>query len=187
MDKFALPPAPILGADLSMGENRITERSDLALVSVAIPQGGEAALAAAITTGWSLDMPDPRQAALSGDTWAIWTAPDQIFLTFPHDAPDAEAVVQTKLQGTGYTTDQSDGWVMLEVHGPDTSAALERICPIDLDISVFPVGASARTVMEHLGALILRLGEDRFLLMSARSSALSFRHAVETSYRNVMA
>ncbi len=185
MAEITLTPAPVLGTNLSLGGNRIVERSDLALVSVAVPQGGEPALAKAIKSVWSLDMPDPRRASQLGDTWAIWTAPDQIFLMIPHDTPDADAHVRAKLKGTGYTTDQTDGWVILDIEGPDTSAALERICPIDLDPGVFPTGASARTVMEHLGALILRLGEDRFLLMSARSSAASFLHAVETSYRNV--
>ena len=44
---------------------------------------------------------------------------------------------------------------------------------------------AARTVMEHLGVLILRTGEDDYLLLSASSSAKSFLHAVEVSLTNV--
>ena len=44
---------------------------------------------------------------------------------------------------------------------------------------------SARTVMEHMGAMIVHLSGDRFLLLSASSSAQSFLHAVELSYRYV--
>jgi sarcosine oxidase subunit gamma len=39
--------------------------------------------------------------------------------------------------------------------------------------------------MEHLGVLILRSGDDEYLLLSASSSARSFLHAVETSLRNI--
>jgi sarcosine oxidase subunit gamma len=62
---------------------------------------------------------------------------------------------------------------------------LERICPIDLHPQAFAVGAVARTLMDHLNVIILREGGDTFLLMSARSSARSFWHAVETSIRNI--
>ncbi|MYA88775.1 MAG: sarcosine oxidase subunit gamma, partial [Boseongicola sp. SB0662_bin_57] len=41
------------------------------------------------------------------------------------------------------------------------------------------------TVMEHMGAMAIRTGDDAFLLLSAGSSAESFLHAVETSYRYV--
>ena len=103
-------------------------------------------------------------------------------LAFPHATPDANASVQAKLNGTGYTTDQTDNWVILEVSGKATLSALERLCPLNLDLDAFPVGASGRTVMEHMGALIVRTGEDSFLLMSASSSAKSFAHAVELSF-----
>jgi methylglutamate dehydrogenase subunit D len=39
--------------------------------------------------------------------------------------------------------------------------------------------------MEHLGTILLREADDRFLLMSASSSARSFLHGLETSLRNV--
>lgn len=186
MAEITLEAKPVLdGLDLTMGGNRIVERSDLALVSVATPLGGGGGLESALRDAFSLDLPKPGHSAVAGDMRAIWMAADQMILVFPQGARDANAHVQDGLKGAGYTTDQTHGWVVLEVSGPDTLAALERICPIDLDPGIFPVDAAARTVMEHLGALILRLGADRFLLASASSSAASFAHAVETSYRYV--
>ncbi len=187
MAEFTLEAAPVLGGvDMPVGENRITERSDLALVSIATPLGGDEALAAALQKGWSLAVPEPTLSSVSGDTRAIRIAADQLMLVFTHDGPDANALVQGKLDGAGYTTDQTDVWVTLEVSGPDTLAALERLCPLDLHLDRFPVDATGRTIMEHMGALIVRLDTDRFLLMSASSSAGSFLHAVETSYRYVI-
>ena len=186
MAKIMLRPTSQLGnADISVGSNRILERADLAIVSVAVPNGEEASLTRALKDSWALSLPDARQTSVSGDTRAIRTASDQLFLVFSHDTPDAEPFVQSRLNGAGYTTDQTDVWVALSVSGPDTLAALERICPLDLDLGVFPVDASARTIMEHMGAFILRLGETEFLLLSPSSSAASFLHAVELSFRYV--
>lgn len=181
---FTLEAAAILGGtDWTFGENRILERSDLAIVSVAVPVDGEQVLSQAMDSGWGLSIPEPTVSSIRGETRAIRTAPDQMLLVFPSDTTDAEVHVRTKLNGAGYTTDQTDAWVVLEVAGPDTLPALERLCP--LDAANMPVDGSARTMMEHMGATILRLGGERFLLMSASSSARSFFEAVETAYRNV--
>ncbi len=183
MADIRLSAAPVLGADIAIGDNRIVERDDLALVSVATPQGGDDAIAAALQSGFGLPVPGPVQSSGQGDMRAVRTTADQMMLIFPHATPDAEPHVRQALSGAGYTTDQTDVWMVLEISGPDTLAALERLCP--LDVAGFADGAAARTVMEHMGALILRLGPDRFWLMSASSSAGSFCHAVELSYRNV--
>ena len=183
---FTLTAAPILGGtDQTIGANRIIERDDLALVSIAVPLNDDAAVEAALKKGWGLAMPSSTLSTVKDDTRAVRTAADQLMLIFPHATPDAEPVVRAKLKGAGYTTDQTDVWVALQISGPDTVAALERLCP--LDTATMAENASARTVMEHMGALIIRLGPDRFLLLSASSSAKSFLHAVETSYHNVVA
>jgi heterotetrameric sarcosine oxidase gamma subunit len=129
---ITLTASPALAANVSIGENHIALRDDLALVSIATPLGGEAQLAKALKDGWSLDMPDAQHLSVQDEIQAIQTAPDQMLLVFAHPTPDANAVVQARLNGAGYTTDQTDTYVVLEVSGPDTRSALERICPIDL-------------------------------------------------------
>ena len=182
---FTLTAAPILGgADLAIGQNQVRERSDLAIVSIATPLGGDDDLAKALEAGWALGPPTPTISTQSGDFRALRTASDQLLLVFPHTQPDAERQVAKKLNGAGYTTDQTDSWIVLEIAGPDTLSAFERLCP--LDVSSMPKNGTARTVMEHMGAILLRLADDRFLLLSASSSARSFLHAVETSYKNVV-
>ena len=185
MADITLTASPALGVMPFVGDNRIALRDDLALVSIATPLGGEAHLAKALKKGWSLDMPNARQSSDHDDTRAIQTAPDQMLLVFGYSSPDANAVVQSQLNGAGYTTDQTDTYVVLEVSGPDTRTALERICPIDLHLDAFAIGDVARTSMDHLGTMIVRTGSDTFLMMSARSSARSFLHAIETSFRAV--
>ena len=109
-----------------------------------------------------------------------------MFILF--EAPDPDRAAETVGDALGpaaYVTDQSDSWAMLRIAGAGARAALERICMLDLDAAAFPEGRVARTVMEHLAAIILRDGPDSFLLMSPRSSARSFLHAVELSVENV--
>lgn len=183
--EFSLTAAPILGdVDMSIGPNRLRERDDLALVSIAAPQGNETAVEKALKSGWGLDSPTATRASKEGTTYAVATSPDQMILIFEHSGPDANRVVQQKLNGIGYTTDQTDVWVALEISGPDSLAALERLCP--LDVALMPELGFGRTVMEHMGALVLRVAAKEFLLLSASSSAKSFLHAIETSFRNVI-
>ena len=151
----ALPP--LGGYDQAFGPNRLVERSDLAITSVALPQG-------------------QTLAPPSGAT-AIPTGPDQVFLLAPMGA-------EHDLAGA-YATDQTHGWAILDLSGPDSVSAFVRCCHRDLHPDSFAVGASARTVMEHLSVVILRQAKDGFRLMSPSSSAASFLHAVETSLQNV--
>ena len=179
---FTLHAASSLGgADITIGDNSIVERPELALVSVAIPLDGEEKLSEAMHKAWGLPIPKPRLSLVKDEMRALSTAPDQLLLIFPHTTPDAEPFIQKKLAGAGYTTDQTDVWTVLEISGPDVIASLERLCP--LDAPGMPINGSARTVMEHMGAMIVRTAPDGFLLLSASSSARSFLHAVETSLR----
>lgn len=185
MADITLTASPVLGIDHVIGKNRILERADLALVSVAIPLDGAAALSAALNAQFKLPMPTARQSSVKGNIRAIKTSPDQIMLVFPYDGSNANEFVQTKLGGAGYTTEQTDSWFVLEVSGPETRNALERICPLDLHGDVFPIDANGRTNMEHINVLLVRLSDDRYLMMSPRSSAQSFLHTVEVSFSNV--
>lgn len=165
----------------------LKEVTGLGIVSVAIPLDGKPALAAAVKSAYGCALPKPTQSVLSKDKSVrlVPTQADQFFVLFDHADPDAAGHVAGLLGATGYYTDQSDNWVALALSGPVARRALERICPVDLAPDAFKVNASVRTVMHHMGALILRTGDDAYLLLSASSSALSFQHMVETAVDNV--
>jgi heterotetrameric sarcosine oxidase gamma subunit len=179
---------PLSGYSKAFGDTSLAEAGTLALVSLACPLQGDDDLAKALS-GMGLTRPAPGTSTVAGDSrlnWRlIWTAPDQMLLAFPHQTPDAAATIVAETGDAAYLTDQTDSWCALVLNGPLARAALERICPLDLHNDVFAVDAAARTVMEHLGVLIVRTGADAFLLLSVSSSAASFLHAVETSLKNV--
>ena len=165
---------------------RLWAPADLAVVSIALPLGREDAARNAIEAAYGVALPEIGKSVITPeDTRLIRLASDLAFAMFAHATPDAEPVVAGRLEGAAYTTDQTDVWVALGLSGAGARRGLERICPIDLHSDAFGVDDAARTVMEHLGVLILRSGDDEYLLLSASSSARSFLHAVETSLRNI--
>ncbi|SMX22550.1 sarcosine oxidase subunit gamma [Boseongicola aestuarii] len=184
MADISLVPAPVLGGfQQTFATCSLAERIDIALISIAIPRQGKDALTQGISARWALDMPGATKMTQANGLRAIPLTADQFLLAFTPENERTEASVQADLEGIGYTTVQTDAWVILELSGKGSIAALERICPLDLDLEVFPNESASRTVMDHLGVLIARLADDRFWLMSARSSAASFLHAVDTSCR----
>ncbi len=187
MPDFTLTAAPPLaGYDRSFGDIALKAPKDLAIVSIALPLGGEDAAKAAIKSAFGTDLPKVGMSATAKDGATLMRlGADQAFVLFTCPTPDAEPKIAAKLNGAAYTTDQTDGWCVLEISGPGARRALERICPVDLHPDAFKVDAIARTVMEHMGAIVMRTGEDTYLLLSASSSAKSFLHAVELSAKNV--
>ena len=187
MSEYTLISAPPLaGYDKAFGDISLKAPLDMAVVSVALPLGGEAGAEKAIKTAFGTALPKVGKSAQGKDAVRlVRLGQDQAFVLFPHPTPDAEPVVAGKLKGSAYTTDQTDVWTALELSGADCRKALERICPLDLHPQAFDVNDAARTSMEHLGVVIIRTGEDTFLLMSASSSAETFLHAVETSIKNI--
>jgi len=180
-----LDQTPILGGyDETIVGIRIVEQRNAALVSLAIPLGGEAAAEKAIKSAFKLALPPVGQSAATSTHRLIRTGPDQALMLFDSQDALAEPATQQALNGACYTTNQTDAWVVLAISGSGVRTALERLCPLDLHPDAFAVNTAQRTVMEHMGAMIVRTNDDQFLLMSASSSARSFLHAVETSITN---
>ncbi len=187
MFDFILNSAPPLaGYDQTFEGVRLVAPSDLAIVSIALPLGGEKAAEKSIKSAFGTTLPDVGKSALGkdGDTRLVRLSPDAAFVIFTRATPDAERYIAGKLNASAYTTDQTDVWTGLQIDGARARQVLERICPIDLHPDAFAEGDAARTTMEHLGTLIIRTAADSFLLLSASSSAKSFLHAVETSIHN---
>ncbi len=109
---------------------------------------------------------------------------DQWFLAFePSDVPESD--VRDALGDGPAVTDQSDAWAALQLEGPNAVAMLERTCRLDLHGEALAPGRVVRTAMDHLSVVIVRETDERFVLMSPRSSAGSFLHAMTMSALNV--
>ena len=186
MADYTLTASPILGGyRKTIGDTTLEEVVAPSIVSVSMPIGGEHKLNQAMNSAYGVGFPASGESSLAKDKSVrfLGMGPDQAFALFEHPGDDGDLVIAAKLGDKAYYTLQSDNWVTLRLSGPLSVAALQRICQIDLD--ALKTGGVARTVMEHMGATLLREGEDSFLLLSAWSTAPSFLHAVETSLNNV--
>lgn len=181
-DLSLVAQAPLGGYRRKFDRATLVEIDDKALVSIAIPLGAEETLTQSIWSAYKALLPDQGLSSIDrpGSTLFLRLQRDQIFLLMTYCRDPAKVVAST-LGNVAYYTDQSDSWAVLELSGLGCLAALERICMLDLSPSVFPVGAVARTTMEHLSVVVYRERMDSFLLMSPRSSAKSFLHTIELS------
>ncbi|HPQ97591.1 MAG: hypothetical protein KDI44_06525 [Thiothrix sp.] len=178
--------SPLAGHEQRIGGLSLRELTGQALVLVSVAQQDRDALAQAMERAFGLSLPAVGQSSLSTDgrLRLLGLQPDRLGLLFEHEQARPERWVAGALGGHAGVVDQSDAWVMLELAGEPVHAVLARLCLLDLDPQAFPVGRVARTVMEHMAVMILRTGAQGFLLLSPRSSARSFLHALETSAHN---
>ncbi len=179
---------PLAGFDRQDDGISLSEVTDHALVSIAIRLGCDTVLHNTMLAEFGAGLPECGNStvATNGDIRFLGMQQDQTFALFRFRGNHAAREIAKNLAETAYYTDQSDSWAMLQISGSRARAALERICPLDLHQDVFALGSVARTTMEYLAVIILRTGKDAFLLMSPRSSARSFLHALETSMENVL-
>lgn len=187
MGEFTLTAQPVLGGfDQDYNGTRLRELVDLAAVAVSVPMGDAEALGQAMQTAFGGDIPAVGQSYLAKDgSRVLGFAPDQMLVLFDHPPHSGVAVIEQKL-GTksgavGYYVEQSNNWVALELDGPLARVALERICALNLHPDRFGLDRAERTIMEHMGALVIRTGADCFVLMGPSSMAGSFLHAVTVS------
>ena len=163
------------------------------IVSVSPFSGNEAEFNAAIDKLFNSGYPSAIKAyELIGENACVIlpSSHNQWFLCFDGEVPDPLATASDWLgrmtSNQVAMTDQSDAWVIVALTGPLIYRTLERICPIDCSSLAMPIGTTVRTIIEHLGTIILRRPDDDngnpcFWLMAARSSAASFLHAITAS------
>ena len=179
---------PLEGYFRKFSDVTLAEVVGKAMVSIAFPVDGMAALQDKSNKAYITSLPDCGNSTVSKDGLVrfLGVQSNQIFALFDFDGEDAVSVLANQLGNSGYYTDQSDSWVMLRLSGPKALAVLERICPLDLSPGIFGPSSVTRTAMEHLSTIILRESLENFFFMSPRSSARSFLHALETSITNTL-
>jgi sarcosine oxidase subunit gamma len=81
-------------------------------------------------------------------------------------------------------TDQSDGWVTLDLRAPDAEM-LERVLEklVNLDLRRFQTGQARRAGLAHLSAFVLRMDAGHARIFGPRSAAGTLWHALDTAAR----
>jgi sarcosine oxidase subunit gamma len=187
-DYELLPESPLGGVEIELDGFNITEVTDKSLVMVALPRDKYSDIESSIEKSCGLKLPEMENSTESKDSSiTLWRLQkNQVLAYFSYEGSDAESQLSNRLSAPAYYTDQSDTWAMIRVSGNRSRDVLERICPIDLSPEVFSVGSVSRTIMEHIGTIIFRDGDDSYVLLTMRSFGRSMLHAIEVSADNVL-
>lgn len=177
--------APLGGYEKSWDDLSACEVSDQEIVSLACAMGQEKTFAGHFKKHFGKPLPKPGKVINIKGGHCMWTAPDQYWLFLNGENTDADREVAERFDETAYVTLQTDGWAQVNLSGPRALDMLERFAP--LDIASFKIGDATRTRVHHLAMVIARINKDEYRLISPRSSAGSFIHAIEETAQNISA
>jgi len=159
----------------------------LALASVAARTGKEGEAAARLADLLGTDLPLPGALSKGAEHSAFWTGRNQWMIAADHETHEhLAAELKSVLEDTASVTEQNDGWVCLDLIGPDLPRVLERL--MHADTTALKEGAAIRTVIEHIGCFVLCLETDRhYRLFAGRSYGGSLFHALREGLRSTVA
>ena len=133
---------------------------------------GDAAARAALLPVWGVEFSEDacRAHATSGRA-TLWLGPDE-YLLIDVD-PGASAVdFEHALTGIPHAlVDVSHRQFALSLSGPHAADILNGACPLDLDLTAFPVGMCTRTVFAKADIVLWRTEVDAFHVEVWRSFA----------------
>jgi sarcosine oxidase subunit gamma len=176
----------LAGLHKSYGDTELQEITERAIVSMATPKEGKKTLASQIKTVLKIDIPAVGKFSSTDidNTQLLRIQADQCLVLFDYSGNRAVPTFARKID-SAYLSDQTDSWVILRLSGSQSREALARICAIDLHSDNFGPGSVTRTLMEHMGAIIICEQENEYTLMALRSFADCFLHEIQLSIENV--
>jgi len=158
---------------LEIGSLSLTESAPQTMTTLAPYKDQKAALGKAMKAAHGLGLPGVNGSTTGKGARAIWFGRDMALLMGPEPDPG--------LAKYAALTDQSSGWAVLELVGSGAEDILARLCPVDLRLAQFGIGAALRTEAKHMMASICRLDKDRFQIMVFRSMARTLHHDLKTA------
>ena len=169
-------------------ENLLEEVVGMEVISIATSVENKDFLNKQLIEIFDLELPVPGKSHLTsnGLSRLLGLSLDQWLIVSVDQKYELKALLENSLSNKSYVTLQTDAWVCIRISGRSALKALERICPVNLDPDLFLKDYIARTMMEHLGSIVICENPNSYLLMSASSSAKSFLHALEVSLKNVI-
>lgn len=164
----------------------ITESAELALASLACRQLRAAQFASASQALFGMAMPGPGKVASAAFYGVIWTGPEQWIVEAPVATHgDIANILKAGLGDAASVSEQTDGWVRFIAHGPRLADVFERLCA--LDIRRMQTGEATRTLIEHLGCLVIcRESQRQLHILGPRSAARSLHHALVSAARSAL-
>jgi sarcosine oxidase subunit gamma len=149
------------------------------VTAILVRPGQRAALDAALRVAHGVGWPEPGRSLRTSGAECLWFGRDSALLIGPEPA--------ASLSSFAGLSEQSDAWAAVEIAGAAVEDALARVAPVDLRAAVFPEGATARTLCQHVPVSITRLGPQAFRVLAFRSMAATLVHDLTEAARAVAA
>lgn len=130
--------------------------------------------AAAIGSALGLEARDAAGAVSSGARRLIGTGPGTWLLMEEQAGPGWAGCIGHVLTNLASVTDQSSGYALYEVAGPSARAVLQSGLSMDMHSASFPVGASAVSLIAHIGVVLWCVEAQIFHIATFRSYATDF-------------
>jgi sarcosine oxidase subunit gamma len=134
---------------------------------------GDSAVRAAAERAFGVALPAQAcRAGSEGARAALWLGPDEWLLIAGAEDDAAAASLERALDGLAHSlVDVSHRQLALAVSGAQAVTLLSAGCPLDLDISAFPVGMCTRTMLSKAEVVLWRTAAEQFRLEVWRSFA----------------
>ena len=164
MADTALRRAPLAGHHGGSAAARVTPAAPSTRLSL---RAGADALGA-LSAAFGLDLPTrPKGSSSANGRHALWLGPDE-WLLIDETGADLMAIA-AGVSALHSATDVSHRNTAVLVSGPAAAAAIASGCPLDLSDAMFPVGASARTVLGKIEIVLFRAGAEDYRVECWRS------------------
>ncbi|MER9651791.1 sarcosine oxidase subunit gamma [Mesorhizobium sp. M0199] len=176
-----IPRAALDTGSVSFGALELRENTGLALASLALRRG------TVEPTPFGLSLPGPGRWVAGQGVAALWTGPDQWMIEAAGRA-DLDFTAELKQVAPGCSvTEQTDGWVTIEVVSKAGTAPLDAMMSklVNIDPAGFGPGRATRIGLEHMSCFVVRRGNADVAVLGARSIARSLWHALETTAKRL--
>lgn len=128
--------------------------------------------------------PQPGRRTDFKKGFVIWMGQGQYFVFLPDRDERADQTLSHAMNGTAYSTLQTDGWACLELQSTRATDILERFIPLNLRQA--SAGFATRTSAHHLAVIVMKISEAEFHLLTPRSSAHSFVESLSQTIEHVL-
>ena len=155
----------------------VTERRGLGLATVTLRPGARDTLADALSTAYGLTLSDGPKVSTGSDIALVGTGPRSWLAVQPGGGWRFASTLATQLAGSASVADQSSGYAVLRLCGPNVRQVLAKGVPVDLHPAAFQPGDAAVTLAGHVGIILWQVdAAPTYDIAVFRSFAGSFWH-----------
>lgn len=138
----------------------VEEERGFSLMEVVARRGAWQATVAAAIRVYGRTPPSRPESVRVPAGMLIWCGPERFLALTTVASGNARPDLRQAFAGAASMIDQSDGRCLLHVSGPRVRDALAKLVSIDLEPVVFPEGAVAATMIDHVPVLLWRKPDD---------------------------